>query len=260
MGKTPQKEVARVMEEKALQVFNFQDKQVRVVTLDNDPWWVAKDVCDVLGYVNAPQAVEKHCKRQKKYTISNRDGITRNPETIIIPESDVYRLIIRSRLPKAEQFEVWVMEEVLPAIRKTGGYSLKDSSLALQRQQLDLERSKLLCQIADGSHKLLTPESRQVLYHEAAKILVGHALPSMLPAATEKWYSATELGDEFGVSAQRIGRLSNEHDLKAPDGESNEYGTWIRSKSEHGPKEVMTWVYYEAGRKWFVNYFEQTKE
>jgi prophage antirepressor-like protein len=110
------------MEDKALQVFSFESQTVRVVTVEGEPWWVAKDVCDILGYANSRDAVETHCKHSGKHTVANRDGITRNPETTIIPESDMYRLIIRSHLPEAERFEVWVMEEVLPSIRKHGAY------------------------------------------------------------------------------------------------------------------------------------------
>jgi hypothetical protein len=77
----------------------------------------------------------------------------------------------------------------------------------------------------------------------------------MLPAATEKWHTAAEIGRMFGVSASRIGITANQHGIKAPEGSSNEYGTWIRSKSPYSVKEVMTWVYYEKAVSWFRKYF-----
>ena len=111
------------MEQKDLQMFKFQDKQVRIVLKGPDPWWVGKDVCDVLGYANSRDAIEKHCKHASLLKSSETlllDMPSRG--LIIIPESDVYRLIIRSNLPDAEHFEAWVMQEVLPSIRRHGTY------------------------------------------------------------------------------------------------------------------------------------------
>lgn len=103
--------------------FNFKSSQVRVIT---DPtgefWFCGSDVCNILSYNNAPDALKKHCKEKgiaKRYT-PTKGG---NQEMIYINEPNLYRLIIKSRKPEAEQFEAWVFEEVLPQIRKTGGYS-----------------------------------------------------------------------------------------------------------------------------------------
>ena len=91
---------------------------------DNWPWWIAKDVCDILGYTNSRKAIKDHCKHKETFSVTIRDtGKGSVQKMTIIPESDVYRLIIRSKLPEAEKFEIWVMEEVLPSIRKTGTYS-----------------------------------------------------------------------------------------------------------------------------------------
>lgn len=96
------------------------------VTLDertSEPWFVARDVAEMLGYAKSRNAVSEHCKYAKILKGPNSGRLTSSPRGIsIIPESDVYRLIIRSKLPAAQQFEEWVMEEVLPAIRKHGGY------------------------------------------------------------------------------------------------------------------------------------------
>lgn len=88
-----------------------------------EPWFVAKDVADALGYAKTDDAVRRHCKHSKRMTALKQGGQRGGAQFFtIIPEPDVYRLIIRSKLPAAEQFEEWVMEEVLPAIRKHGGY------------------------------------------------------------------------------------------------------------------------------------------
>ena len=98
--------------------------------MNQEPWFCGSDVCDILGYVNAPDALKKHCKEAgiaKRY-ISYPSG---KKEAIFINEPNLYRLIIKSRKPEAEPFEAWVFEEVLPQIRKTGKYQLEPKQLAL---------------------------------------------------------------------------------------------------------------------------------
>lgn len=112
------------MSRNQMQVFCFEDAAVRTIERNGVPWFVAKDVATVLGYSNSRDAIAKHCKAPD--TVANRDGIPGNPNIVIIPERDVYRLIMRSKLPAAERFEEWVVAEVLPAIRKTGQYSARD--------------------------------------------------------------------------------------------------------------------------------------
>lgn len=99
--------------------FNFESHRVRVIDIDGDPWFVAADVAGILGYVNQRDAIAKHCRGVAKRDIPTTSGVQ---QASIIPERDVYRLIMRSRLPSAEQFEEWVVGQVLPSIRKTGTY------------------------------------------------------------------------------------------------------------------------------------------
>jgi prophage antirepressor-like protein len=108
---------------KNLQVFSFEGKEPRVVEIDGEPWWIGKDVCDVLGYADANDSLKRHCKHAQILKTGESPGLDLPSRGMtIIPESDVYRLIIRSNLPEAERFERWVMEEVLPSIRKHGAY------------------------------------------------------------------------------------------------------------------------------------------
>ncbi|HFC6360136.1 TPA: Bro-N domain-containing protein, partial [Neisseria lactamica] len=98
----------------AVQVLNFQQSSVRTVA-DNkgELWFLANDVCEILGYSNPRQAVQKNCKEKG---VSNRYTLTRGGEQSMtyINEPNLYRLIIKSRKPAAEAFEEWVMETVLP--------------------------------------------------------------------------------------------------------------------------------------------------
>lgn len=108
------------------EIMNFEHAafgQVRTLNKDGEPWFVAKDICTVLGYTNTRKAVIDHCK--SPILLKSNESLPLNipPRGLtIIPERDVYRLIMRSNLPQAEQFEEWVVGEVLPAIRKHGGY------------------------------------------------------------------------------------------------------------------------------------------
>ena len=100
--------------------FFYWDAPVRTVVKDGEVWFVAKDVAEILGYAKPENAIAAHCKGQKTCSLES-GGQGRN--MLIIPERDVYRLIMRSKLPDAEMFEEWVVSEVLPSIRKTGSYT-----------------------------------------------------------------------------------------------------------------------------------------
>ncbi|MFV1694208.1 phage antirepressor [Phaeobacter sp. JH20_25] len=103
--------------------FDFKGNPVRVIEINGEPWFVGKDVAQALGYANPQKALRDHCKKaQHVEGERNVHPSDLDPQTKIIPESDVYRLIIKSKLPEAEKFETLVMEEILPTIRKTGGY------------------------------------------------------------------------------------------------------------------------------------------
>ncbi len=109
---------------KELQIFeNDEFGSVRTITIDNEPWFVATDVAKALGYSNPRKAVIDHCKG-----VTKRDTPTPSGVQLIayINEGDMYRLIMRSKLPSAEKFEDWVMNEVLPSIRKHGMYAVDE--------------------------------------------------------------------------------------------------------------------------------------
>lgn len=106
----------------------FENNQIRVITgQDGEPWFVGKDIADALGYKKPRNAINSNCKSAVQIGGAFPEGSQGHgyidPQTLIIPERDVYRLIMRSKLPAAEKFEEWVVSEVLPSIRKTGSYS-----------------------------------------------------------------------------------------------------------------------------------------
>ena len=104
-------------------IFSFESRTVRThADTNGELWFCATDVCDVLGYRNARDATAKHCREKG---VAKRDTLTDGgkQELVYINEPNLYRLIVKSRKPEAERFEAWVMEDVLPTIRKTGAYS-----------------------------------------------------------------------------------------------------------------------------------------
>lgn len=103
-----------------LQIFNNEEfGEIRTVTKNNKTYFAGSDVASALGYAIPHKAVQTHCKGVLKWNIPTKSG---NQDVLFIPEGDVYRLIMRSKLPAAEKFESWVMDEVIPSIRKNGGY------------------------------------------------------------------------------------------------------------------------------------------
>ena len=92
---------------------------------DNQVWFVAKDVAKSLCYSNTKDAIGRHCKGVVKRDLPTNSGV----QTMsVIPEGDIYRLVMRSKLPTAEKFEAWVVDEVLPSIRKNGGYIINQEN------------------------------------------------------------------------------------------------------------------------------------
>ena len=113
-----------------LQIFkNEEFGEIRTVEVNGKPYFVAVDIVRPLGYLNTTKAIKDHCKGVTKRYVPTNGG---NQEMLVIPEGDIYRLAARSQLPSAEKFEEWVFDEVLPSIRQSGGYGLKEIPTDLQ--------------------------------------------------------------------------------------------------------------------------------
>ena len=118
-----------------LQIFNSGEfGEIRTIEIDGKPYFVGTDVAKALGYNNPRDAVSRHCKGVVKHDTPTSSGVQLMS---YINEGDLYRLIMKSKLPSAEEFEAWVMDEVLPTIRKTGSYQ-KPMTIAEQIQLLAL--------------------------------------------------------------------------------------------------------------------------
>ena len=112
------------------QLFNFNGQQVRTVTINEEPYFVGKDVADILGYKDLSRALNQHVEKENRKSLSLKasgdlypslwEGKNDFSNKIVINEAGVYDLIFDSQLPKAHEFKHWVTSEVLPAIRKHG--------------------------------------------------------------------------------------------------------------------------------------------
>lgn len=123
--------------------FNFGGHDIRVIVRDGAPWFVATDVCAALGYANTSKAVGDHLDPDEKgvttgYTLGGEQRLT------IISESGLYALVLRSRKPEARKFAKWVTGEVLPSIRKTGGYG----QISQQRMDAALAMASAVAELA----------------------------------------------------------------------------------------------------------------
>lgn len=106
-----------------IQIFNSPEfGEIRTVMINGEPWFVGRDIAKALGYAKPEGAVTTHCRHPLKQRIPHPQSSDKEIEALVIPEGDMYRLISRSKLKSAEQFEEWVFDEVLPTIRRTGQY------------------------------------------------------------------------------------------------------------------------------------------
>lgn len=123
----------------ALQLFNFENNQIRVLKINNEPWFVGKDVATILGYSNTRKALIDHVDDEdKKDGVTIRDSMGRSQLAVVINESGMYSLILSSKLPNAKKFKRWVTSEVLPAIREDGAYITDNKAMQLMSDPQEL--------------------------------------------------------------------------------------------------------------------------
>ncbi len=191
--------------------FEFDDHAVRTVVADSgEVWFVGKDVAVVLGYADTVNALKQHCRGVvKRHPIV--DSLGRQQETRIISEPDLFRLVVNSKLPTAERFERWVFEDVLPSIRKTGGYAMPNTAAALPAPTQDRVTSILLI----GEAVARVPGVKPGIAMAAALTCIhentGLAIETMrhaLPACNEPLAAVnpTKLGEHVGLSAKQVNR------------------------------------------------------
>ena len=215
-----------------LQVFtNERLGKVRVMQVKGQPYFVGKDIAEALGYSNASKAIMAHVHNDDKVykMIDIADSQNGNvpkgkTKTALINESGMYALIFGSKLEQAKEFKHWVTSEVLPSIRKTGGYN------ANQNDEYKAKRLEVMMMNAKA----------RIMKEENKKLELMIKNPNFKSIA--KTYSASEVGVMLGVSANKIGRLATANDLK-----TEEYGDWFKETINDGSKEVSSFRYNDKG-------------
>ena len=109
--------------ENEIQLFKFEGKEVRTLKVDDEPWFVGKDLAEILGYSNTRDALSRHVEPEDK-GVAKLDTLGGKQNQTVVNESGMFSLILSSSLPNAKKFKRWVTSEVLPTIRKTGSYQL----------------------------------------------------------------------------------------------------------------------------------------
>ena len=146
-----------------LQIFeNTEFGKIRTVQLNNETYFVGKDVADILGYQNGSRDINRHVDEEDKHKIMLFDG-NQDKETIIINESGLYSLILSSKMPNAKKFKHWVTSEVLPQIRKTGAYQKPLTQQEIMRIQLGM--------IDDHEERIINLENNMTIDYGQQQVL-----------------------------------------------------------------------------------------
>lgn len=170
---------------------NSEFGEVRTIMIDNEPWFVGHDIVNILGYQNGSRDINRHVDNEDRQIIKSTETVSLdipNRGLTVINESGLYSLVLSSKLPTAKRFKRWVTSEVLPSIRRTGRYDIKDSYMIddpVERAKRWIEeetiRRKQAEQIEEMKPKALFADSvsaskTTILIGELAKILRGNGV------------------------------------------------------------------------------------
>lgn len=201
-----------------LQIFYSEEfGDIRTVTIDNEPWFVGKDVADILGYQNGSRDINRHVAEEDRQNYQN--GTFESPRGMtVINESGLYALIFRSKLESAKRFKHWVTSEVLPAIRKNGSYQLApqgEELLALAvieaKKTIDSlkDQCKFLGEQAVENQKLISELQPKANYVD--KILQSKSLVTI-----------TQIAKDYGLSGRKMNQILKELKIQYKVG-----GQWV---------------------------------
>lgn len=236
-----------------LTVFNNENfGEVRVVTIENEPWFVGKDVAIALGYTDINHSIVDHVDEDDR--VNSKTQGQNDPEfgqrgTWLINESGLYSLIMSSKLPKAKEFKRWVTAEILPSIRKNGGYVNNEEQFAdsfLPSETPDEVRNFVV-----GCLKVMK-DSKQVIKRQAEKIEEqNERIKALTPKASyydvvlqcKDLLTITQIAKDFGMTAQALNEHLNIQHVQFRRGKQ-----WYLYKEydNGGYAQSSTYVYYSG--------------
>lgn len=232
------------------QIFNFEQNEVRTILVNDEPYFVGKDVAEILGYERADNAIRNHVDDEDKLTHQiSASGQNRN--MTIINESGLYSLILKSKLPSAKKFKRWVTSEVLPAIRKHGGY------LTSEKVEEALLNPDILIQLAT---QLKTErEGRLVAEQKVAEYEPKITYLDSILSSTDS-VTTSQIAADYGMSARKLNSLLHEKRVQRKVGDqwllykkhmnqgyTKSHTTEIY-KADGTPKIVMNTKWTQKGR------------
>jgi len=232
-----------------LEIFNFENNEVRTVLVDDEPYFVGKDIAEVLGYINTRDALSKHVDLEDKHRVAIRDTIGRSQNVVAINESGLYSLIISSKLPNAKKFKRWVTKEVLPSIRIHGMYAKDElvNNPELFLEVLDNYRAE------KEKNKMLVTELKET------QPIVSYYNESLQSNET---LTITQIAADYGMSGRAMNQL-----LKRLRVQRKVNNQWVlfsdlvrkgltRSETkrvQNGNKTVVTTRWTQKGRLFLYN-------
>lgn len=204
-----------------VQLFNFESHEVRSLLINSEPWFVGRDIAEVLGYKKPENAIANHVDDDDKTTtLIQGIGSNYKSKTMIINESGLYSLILSSKLESAKKFKRWVTSEVLPALRKTGQYQVKELSGQELMAKALIEAQNVLAakdkQIEEMKPKALFADAvatshTSILVGELAKILKQNGIDMgqkrLFAWLREKGYLIKRQGTDYNMPTQKAMEL-----------------------------------------------------
>ncbi len=202
-----------------LQIFsNPEFGNIRAIEIDGEPWMVGKDVAEILGYVKPRNAIATHVDDDDKALAPIQGGCsTGKQDTAIINESGLYSLILSSKLPSAKKFKRWVTSEVLPAIRKTGGYVIPKDYPSALRALADAEEKRLALAAENEAQRQVIADFQPV------KQYVDTIL------ASNETMTVTQIAADYDMSARQLNRILHDAGIQ-----HKVNGQWILYKKHMG--------------------------
>ena len=193
-----------------LKIFtNEEFGKVRTVLIEDEVWFVGKDVAEALGYTNSRDALTKHVAQEDKSGVAIYDG-SQNRNMTVINESGLYSLILSSKLESAKRFKHWITSEVLPSISRTGGY--------IQGQET-LSEEELMARALEVARKTLERREQRLKQLEQTVSIQNQQISELKPKAdytdtilnSKSLMTITQIAKDYGMSGQAFNKLL--HDL-----------------------------------------------
>ncbi|WP_028504154.1 phage antirepressor KilAC domain-containing protein [Ruminococcus albus] len=216
---------------------NAEFGSVRTLEVNGEPYFVGKDVADILGYQNGSRDINRHVDTEDKADVAIHDG-SQNRNMTIINESGLYSLILSSKLPKAKEFKHWVTSEVLPSIRKHGAYMTDD---VLHRAITEPDfLIQLATELKEEQEKRRALESTVAVQNQQITELQPKASYYDVVLNSKDLLSIGKIAKDFGKSAVWLNKWLHEHGVQYKQGE-----IWLlyQKYAEQGYTNTKTQTY-----------------